>query len=400
MAKKSSFLLLGIDGGATKVSGWEVLADEKTLSFSMGNHNAQKSYAEIPGFLPHFKPVDVSLQLRQRDAQEIELTGDEKQQGAVYVEASAVVIEELVQRTGRNSILVCLGMPGLKTADQRGIEVVANGPRILDYADSLEKRLALKGIWFEAPINRIGSDADYCGIGENYSTEGLFRDVDNAYYLGGGTGVADALKLKGKLLPFDRIKSWMAKSWEMKSEDGRSLERFASAGGIQALYAEIAGKDVAELNAKQIYPLQIAEFAAKGEKAAQEAFKLIVNNLGLLIYERITTIYSGWQNLFGFLNPNRPALSGDHPFREILMERIIIGQRLGELLDSPAGKSVLEKPLITRLQNLIKNSLVLDARAKSHYQNIERILVTSKLREAPALGAGIDAYLSFKKMTR
>ena len=396
MEEKSNFLLLGIDGGATKVSAYQVLVtDEQT--FTLGTAHAEKSYSEIPGHVSHFKPVDIPTQLKERDEGKINLTAEEKQQGAVYVEATAVVIEQLVEQTGNNQILIGIGMPGLKTPDQRGIEVVANGPRILNYASMLEERLALKKIGLVAPIHRIGSDADYCGIGENYSSDGLFRDVQNAYYLGGGTGVADALKLKGELVFFDQIKPWMAKSWEMKSDDGRSLERFASAGGIQALYAEFAGKEVAELNAQKIYPLQIAVLAANGDEAAGKTFDLVVKNLALLLFERITTLFAGWQGLFTFVNPNRPALSSEHPYKGLLFDRIILGQRLGELLDSPAGQKVLKAPLFEQLARHIQASPVLDERAKTHYAQPETFVVTSRLREAPALGAGIDAYLHYTK---
>ena len=396
MGKNNSFLLLGLDGGATKVSGYQVLVNDSNLTFDLSNNHAEKSYSEIPGYLPDFKAVDIPTQLKQRDEHTIRLTEAEKQQGAVYVEATAIVIEELVRKAGNNSVLVGIGMPGLKTPDKRGIEVVANGPRILNYASLLEKRLELEKIHLVAPIHQIGSDADYCGIGENYAKEGLFRDVDNAYYLGGGTGVADALKLKGKLVFFDQIKPWMAKSWEMKAEDGRSLERFASAGGIQNLYAEIAGKDVAELNRQKIYPLQIAAMAAEGDESARKTFDLVVKNLSLLLFERISTVYAGWQGLFSFVNPNRPALSTKHDYLGTLLDRIIIGQRLGELMDSEAGRAILRKPLLEQLSRLIASAEALDTAAKRHYENPEKIIVTSKLRAAPALGAGIDAYLDYQ----
>ncbi len=395
--QEKDFILIGIDGGATKVSAWEIKIDPQHGEFALGQLNAVKSYSEIAGFLPDFKPLPVTEQLAQRDAGQIQLSKDEEQQGSVYVEACAQVIEEIVQQSPTAKVLFGLGMPGLKTADLRGIEVVANGPRIPNYAQMLEKRLTLSGIQPVKPLQRIGSDADYCGIGENYSSDGQFKNVQNAYYLGGGTGVADALKLKGKLVPFDQTKSWIAKTWELKNEQGQSMERFASAGGMQQLYAEISGKSVAELNAQGIYPLQIAELALKNESSALKTFKLIVKNLADLLYERIVTLYSGWKNPFQFVNPNRPPLSADHPYKGTLFEKIILGQRLGELLQSPAGQIVLKEPLFKVLHNHIQNSPHLDQKAKEHYQQLENIVTVSRLREAPALGAGIDAYLMFNQ---
>lgn len=392
---QNNFILLGIDGGASKVSAWQVLINADN-SYSLGEYHAEKSYRDIPGFIQNFKAVDLATQLAAQSDPVINTTEEEKQQAAVYVEACAVVIEEILEKSGQKRLAAGIGMPGLKTADKRGIAVVANGPRMVDYAEKLEARLKLRGIEFITPIAHLGSDADYCGIGENYSAEGLFRDSQNAYYLGGGTGAADALKLKGQLVAFDAIKPWMAKTWEMKADDERSLERFASASGIQSIYAHISGQEISELNNLGIYPMQLARLVVAGDVQAVETFKLVVDTLAKLIYERITTLYSGWQKLFNFVNPNKPALSSEHPYLGTLLDKIILGQRLGDLLESGAGKITLREPLIERLQQLINASDILDETAKNHYAAIDELLHSSKLREAPALGAGIDADLAGK----
>lgn len=389
-------LLIGIDGGATKVSGWRVIPDEGRRTFGLGDFSSSKSYKEISGFLPDFIPIDVPVQISQRDAGNIQLTYAENLQEAVYVEACAQVIEDLYERNGDKKILVGIGMPGLKTPDRRGICVLANGPRMLNYAQLLEEHLSKKKIELLSPVHHLGSDADYCGIGENYAAEGLFRDVPNAYYLGGGTGVADALKLNGRLLPFDATKDWLAKTWEFKSADGRSLERFTSVGGMQAVYAEISGKKVSELNEQGIYPLQIADLAAKGDRSAQEMIKLAVENLSLVLFERIASLYSGDQGIFQFVNPNRTKLSKTHPYLRMVFDCIVVGQRLGELFETDSGKTMLRNPVLEKLAELISNSNSLGAEAKKHYENLNNIIKSSKLREAPALGAGIDAYLTHK----
>ena len=389
-------LLIGIDGGATKVSGWRVIVNEKNRTFKLGNLSSSKSYHEIPAFVVDFEPVPIPDQLSQRDTGNIQPTDTEKKQEAAYVEACASVIEDLYKKNDGKKILMGIGMPGLKTSDRRGISVLANGPRMIHYSELLEKHLSQRNMKLLFPVHHLGSDADYCGIGENYADEGLFRNVQNAYYLGGGTGVADAMKLNGELLPFDFIKDWLAKTWEMKSADGRSLERFTSVGGMQAVYAEISGKKVSELNEQDIYPLQIAELAVKGDGAAQEMIELAAENLSLLLFERITSLYSGSQSIFQFINPNRPQLNKQHPYLGNVFDCIIIGQRLGELFDSDSGKQVLRNPAIKKLSALISNSGNLDAEAKKHYADLNNIIKTSKLREAPALGAGIDAYLTYK----
>lgn len=386
-------LLIGVDGGATKVSAWEIVYDKQQSTFVLGAANAVKSYRQIEGFIPDFKPVELTVQLNERTA-EIHPTNDEKRQATVYVEACAQAVHELTQQTGKSEVLIGIGMPGLKTDNKRGIAVVANGPRMVDYADRLEQRLLELGIQLAAPIAHLGSDADYCGIGENYAQEGLFRSVSNAYYLGGGTGVADAMKLDGKLVTFDSAKEWMAKTWEMKSAEGISLELVTSVSGIQRTYAGFAGKILEELNEAGIYPLQISGLAKDGEEAAIRTFEVVNQNLARLLYERIVTLNQGWKNLFGFVNPNRPALNTGHANEGKVFEVLIMGQRLGELFDDENGKEIVRKPVLAQLHELVQNSAFLPSDVKEHYKNIDAVVQVSKLKEAPALGAGVDAFLT------
>lgn len=393
----NDFLLIGLDGGATKISGWEIVKDPDNQVFSLGTLHAEKSYKEIPGYLPEFKPVDIKRQLEERDQERIMQTEDEIQQESVYVEACAQVVEQIVSSSGSRSIVLGLGMPGLKTENKRGIAVVANGPRMINYSDLLEKRLEMMNISMKHPVQHIGSDADYCGIGENFAAEGLFREVKNAYYLGGGTGVADAMKLKGELVPFDAAKEWIAKTWEMKNKEDKSLERFASAGGIQSIYSEHSGISVPALNQKQVFPLQMADLAAAGEKAALETFDRVAVNIADLLFERIVTLYAGWQKRFAFVNPNKPEPVTEHKYQGTLLERIIIGQRLGQLFDSANGARFLKKPVLQKLSERIEKDDHLKAEAKAHYNDVSALVFTSKLREAPAIGAGIDAYFSIQK---
>jgi len=393
------FTLIGIDGGATKVSAWLVKHNPSDDTFSLTGEHAQMSYSKIKGFIPDFKPLAVPQQLQERDEKNIKLTEAEIQQGNTFTESCARVIETLVSKLNDKPILVGIGMPGLKTEDRRGICVLANGPRIINYASCIEERLQAKNIRFAAPIAHIGSDADYCGIGEMYARDGSFRDISNAYYLGGGTGTADALRLRGKLVPFDQTNHWLAKTWELKNDLGKSLERYASASGLQFIYSEKCGIAVDQLNRQKIFPPQIANRAVQGEKAAIATFKETSKYLALLLFERISTLYCGTQNLFEFVNPKRDALDQEHPYRLEVFHRLVIGQRMADLLKTRSGKEVLAKPIVKQLSRLIDKSTCLLEKTKKHYlhgkQFREELLVLSPLREAPALGAGIDAYLVY-----
>ncbi len=396
--KYDDYTLVGIDGGATKVSGWIVnyLSEEK--SYRLSEHHRELSYASIEGHLTDFTPVEIQKQLPQRESGKIDITDEESVQGQTYIKAAARVVQELYALGGEKPLLIGIGMPGLKTTDQRGINAIANGPRMPEYCTSLEKKLTASGLNLLTPIARLGSDADYCGVGEFYAAEGSFRNINNAYYLGGGTGAADALLLKGELVPFDQIKSWMAKTWEMKNDLDLSFERYASASGLQFIYARYSGKSVDLLNKSKIYPPQIASLAEEGNDTAIKTYQEVAAYLAMLIFERISTLFCGSIGLIKLINPRRDSLEAVHLYRGEIFERIIIGQRLGDLMASPTGHKVLTEPFLKEISTIINNADCIPEQAKSEYLKEGTFdkakLVFSKLREAPALGAGIDAYLA------
>ncbi|MCD6441055.1 MAG: ROK family protein [Candidatus Marinimicrobia bacterium] len=397
---KGDILLIGADGGASKVNCWSIEIEESE-SFFLGSFQTEKAYSEYPEYDPLFKPVDLKIQLAERESGRIKLTEKEIQQGQAYTSACADGIIEIAWKSNAVKILVGIGMPGLKTENQRGISAMANGPRIIDYADRIEKLVSEAGIELAAPIAHIGSDAYYCGLGEEYAKMGQFRNVRNSYYLGGGTGAADALKLAGRLVSLDDIKDWFVKAWEMKCPEGRSVEKYVSSRGIQSIFGEFTNQTVADLNAQSIYPPQIREKALNGDTAAQETLERVAKYLALLIYERITTLFAGWQGYFDLLNPNRSVPHTEHPYKKSVFDNIIIGQRLGNLLKESKNDHVLWNPLIQYLNMLIQESSILDEGARNHYcpagQFSEERIVISKLREAPVLGAGIDAWLNNKE---
>ncbi|MDD3806500.1 MAG: hypothetical protein PHE86_00500 [Candidatus Marinimicrobia bacterium] len=395
---RQDLLIIGIDGGATKVSAWTVDQQEDG-TFELGNQNVQKQYSEYKYYDPNFKPVDLNIQLKEMETG-IHLTPAENRQGLAYMYAAADVIIELAKTNPGKDVLIGIGMPGLKTKDKRGISVLANGPRLPEYASIIENRIMLHDVELASPIHHIGSDADYCGIGEEYSSQGSFRGVENSYYLGGGTGVADALKLRGKLVPFDAIKLWMAKTWEMKVKNGKSLERYCSASGIQDIYSEYSGISIPDLNTLKIYAPQIMEKALQGEEAAIKTMKDVSFYLAELLFERISTLYAGYQGKFDFVNPERAPLIPHHPYQGTLLDRLVIGQRLGDYLEESRGKNQMWEPMLQHLSELVSENEMMAKEFKSYYLkedtfNDKRI-VLSKLREAPAMGAAVDAWLCWK----
>lgn len=395
------FLLIGIDGGATKVNGWSLEIRDEGQAFDLGKYNFTRSYRDYPQFNEHFIPVDLNRQLNEWETGCIQPTEEEQRQAECYLQAVVDVVATIARASGISDVLIGIGMPGIKTADKRGIAVLKNGPRILDYAAQIESRLRERGMQLVAPIAEIGSDAYYCGVGEEYAAEGYFRGVNNSYYLGGGTGAADALKLAGRVIPLDETKGWFVKTWELSDGRGHSIERYVSSQGIQLIYGEKTGKSLDELNQEGLYPPQIYRLALQGERAAEETFEQVVFYLAKLLYERITSLYAGWQGLFTFVNPNRPQPAPNHQYHRVLFDNLIIGQRLGELLGNVREDQVLWCPLIQQLTDYIATSSVLDSQAKEYYCPEGKfngsLIKISRLREAPALGAGIEAYLNWRR---
>ena len=100
-------ILLGIDGGATKISGW--IVDKQKKGFSLTDINIQKKYSEYSSYNGKFKPVDIKVQLTEMNTG-INLTGDEKKQGLAYMNAASDVIINLAKYNPGVKLLIGIGM--------------------------------------------------------------------------------------------------------------------------------------------------------------------------------------------------------------------------------------------------------------------------------------------------
>ncbi|MBU0529852.1 hypothetical protein KKF86_08890, partial [bacterium] len=137
--------IIGIDGGATKVIAHIVKVSQDGRIFILGKQNSVKEYHNYPDFQPEFKPVNLSIQLEQIRDNNIVLTPDERKQSKAYYNAFIDSITNLVELTKAEIMLIGIGMPGIKTANQRGIAVMANGPRMPNLTIEIEQRLSTSG---------------------------------------------------------------------------------------------------------------------------------------------------------------------------------------------------------------------------------------------------------------
>jgi len=383
----NSYSIIGIDGGATKVSGVDVnTADNQFLT---GNFSCEQTYAIHPNIDPQFQPVQLDIQLAEFESQTLNISESELIQGAVYIESTTHIINKIYQQIEQTPVLVGIGMPGLKTVNGRGIAVMANGPRIPDFIDRLTDLLSREGIDLLSSITQLGDDAFYCGIGEEYSQDGKFSAIANAYYIGGGTGVADVIKLDGKVYSFDTIKDWMVKTWEIKTDDNIGLEDYLSARGIAQSYNQI--------NHANVHAGIVMERALISDSSARQIFETSGTWLGRLICERMTTLHYGISKNQYFTYPLNTEYSADHKFIGGILDRVVIGQRLGQLLDTNDRNNPFWKSFIFELDRLLTLSEILSAEIKKHYLDAlhNDLIHVSLLRSAPAIGAGISAQLRY-----
>ena len=389
-SKEKEYIIIGIDGGGSKVSAG--IIESSDLSTFTFKSLSQQFYNERSEFNSDFSPVAMDIQLNEYNKEEYNITKDEVLQGNAIIESFH---NSIINLNIEKPILMGIGMVGLKTKDLRGIGAIANGPRMPKFCMQLENALNKSNIHLHKPIQYIGSDADNCGIGEEYGKDGLFKDIQNAYYIGGGTGTADALKLKNELIPLDNISSWIAKTWEILNENNISMEQYTSLQGIQSIYSSYSEIPINRLCDESIYANEIFSRAVENEQAALLTCADITKYMSILIVERIETVFSGWQNKFELLNPKHSVLDNNHSYKNNLLERIIIGQGLGKLFNLSKNTPLLWDPLHNNIYNMIQKSRVLPSKAKNFFFENGTLkkgfIMTSNLDNSAILGAGITA---------
>ena len=361
-SKEKEYIIIGIDGGGSKVSAG--IIDSSDLSTFTFKSLSQQFYNERSEFNSDFSPVAMDIQLNEYNKEQYNVNNDEILQGNAIIESFH---NSIINLNIEKPILMGIGMVGLKTKDLRGIGAIANGPRMPKFCIQLENALNKSNIHLYEPIQYIGSDAHNCGIGEEYGKDGLFKDIQNAYYIGGGTGTADALKLKNELIPFDSISPWIAKTWEILNENNISMEQYTSLQGIQSIYSSYSEIPINKLCDESIYANEIFSRALENEQAALLTCADITKYMSILIVERIETVFSGWQNKFELLNPKHSVLDNNHPYKNNLLERIIIGQGLGKLFHLSKNTPLLWDPLHNNIYDMIQKSRVLPSEAKKFF---------------------------------
>ena len=127
--------MIGIDGGATKVAGAQVVNIDKR-TFDLVQPVKEIKYKTHESYVHNFKPLALNEQIKSKKRTELEC-----RQAEVYIECIINVLDNLIDD---ENVQISIAMPGIKTLNKRGIELMANGPRIPNLCDEIEKRLTLK----------------------------------------------------------------------------------------------------------------------------------------------------------------------------------------------------------------------------------------------------------------
>ena len=146
-------------------------------------------------------------------------------------------------------------------------------------------------------------------MGEWKSSIGKLEKCNNAVYIGGGTGIADGILLKGALIDFNQ-RNDVKRSWELFMPDGHSVEYSLSPKGMIDQWNSSQNEDMDSLNQLIQYENALSIF-----QKATEAFSFLI------------------QDRIEFFKRNHSEI-----------EKVVIGQRLGQFLsqNDSSFKSMIE----------------------------------------------------------
>lgn len=379
--------LIGVDGGATEVKAHEVVPlssnlDSRSLvpALGLGPASASFLYDRARGF----RPVPMPTQLLAFEKGAVRPSGLEGAQARLWLEAAAQAIASVAEQAGKTRVRLGVCMPGLKTADGRGIAVMRRGPRIPDYLDHLERLLAEGGLALGRHVARLSSDGEACAHGERIDAHGLLRGIGCAYYLGGGTGLAEALVIEGGIRGFDALAGFVRKAWQMEATGGRIVEDLLSPRGMNSAYAALSGRRLPL--APGDHPEQRA---LAGDERAAAVLRDAAEALATVVLDRMTALRRGFQAGASSGAGSSAAIPSVRITPNTFLERVVIGQRLGVIFAAPELRPVFRDPV----EEVLARRIVAtgDGALRKHYLDGSSLradlLVGSRLRAAPAIGA-------------
>ncbi len=301
-------LLLGLDGGATKILAQTCTIDPRSSLIIPKEEYHESNYRDSLKFDSGFIPIDLAQQKKEAKENNYSFSEQEINQSASVIDTIVKVILSSVKEKKITQVGLCF--PGIKTANYDGISIMANGPRNINMLSMINKMLKPKldnGI----SIKTIYDDSECCVIGEWKSLIGKLRDCKNAIYIGGGTGIADGIILNNKIVGRD-----IEKSWELIMPSGESVEQCLSPGGMLSQWNKEKVKSIKAI-------ISLFDHAISGDNFANNIIEKAAKSFAFLIDKRIKFFKS---------HNTKP-------------EKIVIGQRLGNIVsdkNNPLAKLIFQ----------------------------------------------------------
>ena len=328
-------VLLGLDGGATKVLAQACTIDNKSSLITPIGGFAESIYNDVTTFSPDFSPVDLGQQQKEASSNTYRITEQEAKQSESITETIAKTIGEF---EGLNKVsLMGLCFPGIKTPKLDGVSIMANGPRNIKMLSKINNKIKTNK-HTKLMMREIYDDSECCLIGEWKSSIGKLQNSENAIYIGGGTGIADGIILKNNLVDLRNSKK-IKRSWELIMPTGKSVEYYLSLGGMLNQWGK--GRSTKAMQS-------LLEHATSGDIAACQIIENASQAFDYLIKNRISFFHS----------------HGTTP------EKIVIGQRLGSILsddDNPISKLIFQRNINIPIQiSTHRNTAALGAAYKAY----------------------------------
>ena len=331
----SNPILLGLDGGATKVLAQACTIDHKSSLITPIGGFAESIYHDATTFNPDFSPVDLGQQGKEASSHQYHITEQEVKQSESIVETIARTIRAF---EGVNKIsLMGLCFPGIKTPKLDGISIMANGPRNIKMLSMINNKIK-PNEHRKLIMTEIYDDSECCLIGEWKSSIGKLQNSKNAIYIGGGTGIADGIILDNKIVDLRNSKN-IKRSWQLTMPTGKSVEYYLSLGGMLNQWGK--GRSIKAMQS-------LLEHATSGEIVACQIIEDASQAFDHLIKNRISFFHS----------------HGTTP------EKIVVGQRLGAILsdkDNPISKLIFQRNLNIPIEiSIQRNTAALGAAYKAY----------------------------------
>lgn len=249
-----------------------------------------------------WRPVPLSLQLADPAPP---IAPDELEEGARRLDLLASLVDALCAGA---PLPVALAFPGLRTPDGRGIAVWSNGPRLPDLLEALGRRLGSRSITHEI-------DGPAGALGELHGAGGALRDTRNAWYVAGGSGLAEAAIVDGEVVFL--ADTSLPQAWQLVGEPGgRTFEDLLAPRRVDEEWERLAGT---------VAPGFPEQRAAAGDPLARAFLDTLAERLAAYLDRRRADF--------------RRAFGTD-------LERVAIGQRSVPLF------AELELPPLVRLSTL------------------------------------------------